>query len=88
MIVSESSCLPEVCGDAPRYVDPDDIVAFGNSIRDCLSDERWRTRAIQRGLARAAEFTWDRCIDSTLTVYERISGQPSLGMARARAAAA
>ena len=88
VIVSESSCLPEVCGDAPRYVDPDDIVAFGNSIRDCLSDERWRTRAIQRGLARAAEFTWDRCIDRTLTVYERISGQPSLGMARARAAAA
>lgn len=74
VIVSNRSCLPEVCGDAPRYVDPDDLPAFRTAIGECLSDEEWRSRAVERGVARAAEFTWERCVDDTVGVYRRVAG--------------
>jgi alpha-1,3-rhamnosyl/mannosyltransferase len=78
LMVSDRSCLPEVCGEAARYVDPDDASAFSLAIRECLSDEEWRTRSTERGLARAAEFTWSRCVDDTMTVYQHVTRQPRL----------
>jgi alpha-1,3-rhamnosyl/mannosyltransferase len=72
VIVSNRSCLPEVCGDAARYVDPDDVVSFGTAIEECLSDEAWRTASVERGAARAAEFSWRRCVEDTVAVYRRI----------------
>ena len=81
VIVSDRSCLPEVCGEAARYVDPDDVAAFSMAIRECLSDEKWRTRSIERGLARAAEFTWSRCIDDTVAVYQHVTGKSQAGSA-------
>lgn len=69
VVVSDRSCLPEVCGDAPRYVDPDDREGFAEAIEHCLSDARWRAQAVRRGLERAAGFSWDRCIEGTAAVY-------------------
>jgi alpha-1,3-rhamnosyl/mannosyltransferase len=72
VLVSGGSCLPEVGGDAPRYVDPDDIAGFISAIEDSLTDGNWRSKAVHRGLERAAEFTWARCIDATEAVYRKL----------------
>lgn len=74
ILVSNRSCLPEVCGDAARYVDPEDLEGFSAAIEEALSDEEWRARAVERGLVRAAEFTWTRCIGATVAVYQRVAG--------------
>ena len=71
-IVANRSCLPEVCGVAVRYVDPDDREAFASTLEDCLLDETWRVEAIDRGLDRARQLTWDRCIDATIGVYRKV----------------
>lgn len=73
VIVSDKSCLPEVCGDCARYVDPDDVVAFTNCIEDSLTNSEWRNRAIARGLQRGREFSWIRCIDETMAVYRKVN---------------
>jgi alpha-1,3-rhamnosyl/mannosyltransferase len=75
VIVANRSCLPEICGDAPRLVEPDDIEAFTSAIEQSLLDDDWRNEAIRRGLARARSFTWDRCLRGTVEVYKRDSGQ-------------
>ena len=69
VIVSDRSCLPEVCADAARYVDPDDLDGFATAIEAALTDQVWRAGAVKRGLARAEQFTWRRCIDDTVAVY-------------------
>lgn len=74
VIVSDRSCLPEVCGDAARHVDPDDLDGFTAAIEASLTDPAWRAGAVQRGLERAAQFTWRRCIDDTVAVYRRTLG--------------
>ena len=54
---SVAASLPEVCGDAARYFDPDDEQAIAAAVRELLSAPApW----VERGLARAAGFTWDR----------------------------
>ena len=73
VLVSGSSCLPEVGGDAPRYVNPDDIDSFAESIEESLVDEAWRSEAARRGLERARQFSWSRCIDATADVYRKVS---------------
>jgi alpha-1,3-rhamnosyl/mannosyltransferase len=73
VIVSNRSCLPEVCGSAALLVDPDDDNEFSTSIERSLEDEAWRAEAIRRGLDRAAYFTWNRCIEDTVYVYRSVA---------------
>ena len=72
VIVANSSCLPEVCGDAARFVDPDETAGFASAIEDSLVNARWRTEAADRGLKRARLFSWDRCVDETIAVYQKV----------------
>ena len=72
VIVSNSSCLPEVCGDAARFVDPDDAPVFASVIQDSLLDAAWRKEAVVRGLERAGLFSWDRCVNETVAVYRKV----------------
>lgn len=72
VIVADRSCLPEVCGDAARYVEPNDVEMFAATIRDSLLDEAWREETRALGLRRSAQFTWSRCLDETLSVYRKV----------------
>jgi glycosyltransferase involved in cell wall biosynthesis len=73
VLVSNRSCLPEVCGDAARYIDPDDPDGFISALADSLADREARAEWAKRGLARARKFTWDRCIDGTVAVYHKVA---------------
>ena len=54
-VVSAHPSLDEVCGDAAVRVDPDDAEAIADGIRGALAG---RDALVERGLARAAGFTW------------------------------
>ena len=56
VVAADRAALPEVCGDAALYVDPEDPHAVADGIERALDDTRLRTA----GPARAAQFTWDR----------------------------
>ena len=73
VMVSSSSCLPEVCGEAARYIDPDDPDGFVQSIEANLTDHAWRAGAALRGTAHAAGFDWATCIDRTVDVYRQVA---------------
>jgi alpha-1,3-rhamnosyl/mannosyltransferase len=72
VIVASRSCLPEVCGDAAGYIDPENPDQMLACLMHGLTDENWQLAASQRGLARANEFSWDRCIEGTLAVYRKV----------------
>ena len=61
VVAADRAALPETCGDAALLVDPDDAEALADAV---LASARLDgvERAARRvaGLARAAEFTWER----------------------------
>ena len=73
VMVSSHSCLPEVCGDAARYVDPDDADGFAMALEQNLTDGDWRTASVRRGLSRALELSWERCVDRTVEIYQKVA---------------
>jgi glycosyltransferase involved in cell wall biosynthesis len=66
VVASNAGALPETCGDAALLVDPRDPSAIADAVDRAVGDERLRTA----GLARAAQFSWDRtarAIDALLS---------------------
>lgn len=63
---SNVGAIPEVCGDAAALFDPLDVDAIAAGI--LATDER-RDELVERGLARAAEFTWDETARKHEEVY-------------------
>lgn len=68
---SNASSLPEVAGEAALLFDPHDEAAIAGALRQVLEDQAFRERLRARGLARVAEFTWERTARLTLESYRR-----------------
>nr|WP_129629338.1 glycosyltransferase family 1 protein [Candidatus Oscillochloris fontis] len=68
VLTSTTSSLPEVAGDAALLVAPTDTAAIAASLLRLASDADLRDELRQRGSARAAQFTWERCARETLGV--------------------
>lgn len=70
VITSSNSSLPEVAGDAALIVDPYIVSDIARAIGTLLSDDSLRQRLTERGLARARDFTWEKCARETLEVLK------------------
>jgi glycosyltransferase involved in cell wall biosynthesis len=73
VVCSNSSSLPEVVGDAAVTFDPQDVAGLADQIDRVLSSSAIREELIQKGIARARQFTWDRAMRQTLDVYRKVS---------------
>src|SRR3954447_7883675 len=60
VVTSNRSSLPEVAGDAALLVDPDRPEEIAAAIERVLFEDSLAARLRDDGLARAAEFSWDR----------------------------
>jgi mannosyltransferase len=69
VIAMDASSIPEVVGDAALLLSSEDPVAVADAIRALAVHER-RMNVIDRGLKRAALFSWDRAVDETVAIYE------------------
>jgi glycosyltransferase involved in cell wall biosynthesis len=72
VVASRTSSLPEVCGDAARYIDPNDIESICDGISDVLSDQELAHDLSEKGLRQAKQFSWERCAHETLAVYNEV----------------
>jgi alpha-1,3-rhamnosyl/mannosyltransferase len=69
VIASNASTLPEVTNGAALLHDPRDTITLTNLLAQGLDDEAWLTSARDKGLVRAAQFSWEKCTQQTLTAY-------------------
>ena len=72
VIVSDTSSLPEVVGDAGLLVDPYDVKGLAIAIERVLTDAQLQTEMRTKGLERAKQFTWEKAARETLAVYETV----------------
>ena len=72
VITSSRSSLPEVAGDAAILINPTDVAALSEAMQKIITDEPLRNQLTEKGLARAREFSWERCAKETKAVYQRV----------------
>jgi glycosyltransferase involved in cell wall biosynthesis len=72
VVASNATALPEVCGDAAWLVDPDDREGFAEATVTAATSDSTRRRLRERGLARAAGFTWSRTAEGVDGVMDRV----------------
>ncbi|MFN8496596.1 MAG: glycosyltransferase family 1 protein [Anaerolineae bacterium] len=82
VVSSSSSSLPEVVGDAGLLVAPTDHAALADTLDRVLADPSLRDDLRQRGIARAAGFTWQRTAEMTASLYRDVLAGRPIGAAR------
>jgi glycosyltransferase involved in cell wall biosynthesis len=70
VVTSNISSLPEVSGGAALLVDPLSVTAIAEGMEKVLGDEALRKELIQKGLARAKDFSWERSAGVLLKVVK------------------
>jgi glycosyltransferase involved in cell wall biosynthesis len=72
VVASSAPCLPEVCGDAALYADPDDLDGWTRAIGRLLHEPELRADLIARGLERAKAFSWRRIAETYLILMAQV----------------
>ena len=58
VVVSDRAALPEVCGSAAVYCDPDDPADIAKQLRLVLTSPTLRSELRAAGIERARQFSW------------------------------
>jgi glycosyltransferase involved in cell wall biosynthesis len=72
VIASHAPAVTEIAGDAALFCDADRPDAFAAAMHRILCEPALRDRLRDRGMARAAAFSWNDCATRTLVVYDRL----------------
>ncbi len=81
VVTSNAASLPEVVGDAALQVAPDDEPALADAIVRALTDRALREQMIARGIAQAAQFSWERAGRETTALYRTVLAERVKGAA-------
>jgi glycosyltransferase involved in cell wall biosynthesis len=71
VLTSARSSMPEVAGEAARYVDPYDREDIARGLAELLADRALTQRVVGLGLERARQFSWEKTARTILATLER-----------------
>lgn len=69
VLASNSSCLPEIYGDAALYFNPQSIDEMVKKMSEIVYSPGLRKDLIEKGYERVKGYDWGRCAKDTLNVY-------------------
>lgn len=72
VISSDTSCLPEIAGNAAVLVNPLKADELAAAIVSLSSNDDLRRKKIEAGYFNAKRFSWNRAAESVLTIYETV----------------
>lgn len=72
VITSNTSSMPEIAGDAALIVNPHNPDEITAAIHKILDDEPFRNMLCEKGIERAAKFSWKNMAVANLKLYEEV----------------
>ncbi|WP_460996640.1 glycosyltransferase family 4 protein [Spirosoma harenae] len=77
VVLSNTSCFPEVAQDAALYFDPESDTSIQQQIETIILDESLRATLRQKGYNRQLDFSLEKVTSQTLQVYQHVVTQVS-----------
>lgn len=71
LVLSNTSCFPEIAGDAALYFNPRDIDSIYDSLDQFLSNSTFAFDLRKKGKLQLRHYTWENTVKNTINVYER-----------------
>lgn len=72
VLLTRSSALPEVAGEAGTYIDAQDEQVCADAMQRLIDDQTYWQQQRSAGLLRAQAFSWQRCAQITARVYRQV----------------
>lgn len=72
VIVSNQTALPEVCGEAVEYCDPNDPVNLAKIIDKVLSNKNLQEKLKEKSLICVSKYSWEKSIREYFNLIMRI----------------
>jgi glycosyltransferase involved in cell wall biosynthesis len=72
VISSNTTCLPEVYGNAAHYFDPLNVKDMVDKIDEVISNPLLKNQLVNKGKAQAAKYSWQRMAEQTLQTYNEV----------------
>jgi len=69
-IVSNAASIPEVCGDAPRYVSPGNVEEIREEIVKIITSTDLRQTMSRQGLQQSQKYSWERSAEEHARVLQ------------------
>jgi len=79
VVAARAASLPEILGDAALYFEAGQDEELAGAVRRILSDRVLRSRLIEDGRSRGAEFTWQRTASAMLQILREAAGTGEAG---------
>jgi len=73
VICSNTSSLPEVCGQAALYFSPDRVNELANVIKSIVNEPELRAELIKRGQERVNFYSWEKSASSVIEIVNNLS---------------
>lgn len=71
-LLSNTSSLPEIGGDAAAYFEPKDALSIRNAIASVIYNNDKRKQLIEKGIEQHKKFSWELTAKKTLEVYKKV----------------
>ena len=72
VVLSNSSSMPEVGGDAAVYFNPEKVDEIAKGIRSVLNDPQLRDQMKEKGKRQLEKFSWAKTARQTVACYRRV----------------
>lgn len=73
VLASETPSLREICDNVALYFEPTSIEDMEQKMKDILKAQKGQFDKYREiGMVRAQEYSWKKCVEETLAVYEKV----------------
>lgn len=79
VVSSNTTCLPEIVGDAGLLVDPHDSAMVAGALYKTISDKKLRDQLVNNGKKRASAFTWEKTAQTMINLYREVAHHSPTG---------
>jgi len=73
VVACETSCLPEIAGDAALWHAPDDDAGLAGCLQRLIAEPDLQEALRERGRERLGRFRWDRAASAYVDLYRRLA---------------